>query len=494
MRTPPINNFSSLFSTNIGSPSSWFTIYASISSFIMILRTAINDLVPLSLRTFIISKLQSFFTNYQPNNNQVSLQIDQLWDGYTNNILYIAAKVYLPTKISKTYKSLKVGKLSYHHNLQVAFDGKQAVMDEFDGIKIKWTFIEKTSDNRPLENRDDLELYGVQGIPGRGMYNNNPKGNGKNGFVLSFDEKHRDKVMDKYLPHVLSAYEAIEAERRSLKIHSSQGGWRQSNFNHPASFDSLALDPDLRKTITDDLDRFLRRKSIYKKVGKPWKRGYLLYGPPGTGKSSLIVAIAKYLKFDVYDLDLSSVLSNTNLTTMLRNTSNRSVIVIEDIDCNKEVLDRSESADMYPDMGVKMARGGRPGNGEKFTLSGLLNYMDGLWASCGEERIFIFTTNHKDKVDPALLRPGRMDMHIHLSYLKAKAFRILASNYLDIEEHHEPLLEQVDELLEKIDMTPALVAEHLLRSEDPDVALKTLVELLQEKDISRGNEDYSQHV
>jgi chaperone BCS1 len=259
--------------------------------------------------------------------------------------------VYLPTKISKTYKSLKVGKLSYHHNLQVAFDGKQAVMDEFDGIKIKWMLIEKT-DNRPLENHDDLELYGVQGIPGRGMYNNNPKGNEKNGFVLSFDEKHRDKVMEKYLPHVLSAYEAIEAERRSLKIHSSQSGcgWRHSKFNHPASFDSLALDPDLRKTITDDLDRFLRRKNIYKKVGKPWKRGYLLYGPPGTGKSSLIVAIAKYLKFDVYDLDLSSVLSNTELTNMLRNTSNRSVIVIEDIDCNKEVLNRSKFADMNPDM------------------------------------------------------------------------------------------------------------------------------------------------
>jgi chaperone BCS1 len=138
----------------------------------------------------------------------------------------------------------------------------------------------------------------------------------------------------------------------------------------------------------------------------------------------------------------------------------------------------------------QIAKGGRSGNDGKFTLSGLLNYMDGLWASCGEEQIFIFTTNHKDKVDPALLRPGRMDMHIHLSYLKAKAFRLLASNYLDIEEHHEPLLEQVDELLEKIDVTPALVAEHLLRSEDADVALKTLVELLQEKDISRGNEDY----
>jgi chaperone BCS1 len=346
----PINNFSSLFTTNIGSPSSWFTIYASISSFIMILRTAINDLIPLTLRTFIISKLQSFFTNYQPNNNQVSLQIDQLWDGYTNNILYNAAKVYLPTKISKTYKSLKVGKLSDHNNIQVAFDGKQEVMDEFEGIKIKWMLIEKTN-NRPLENPDNFDEYGVKELYSGGeMYGSMPREYQGNGFVLSFDEKHRDKVMEKYLPHVLSAYEAIEAERRTLKIHSGRGGWRQSNFNHPASFDSLALDPDLRKTITDDLDRFLRRKSIYKKVGKPWKRGYLLYGPPGTGKSSLIVAIAKYLKFDVYDLDLSSVFSNTELTNMLRNTSNRSVIVIEDIDCNKEVLNRSKFADMNPDM------------------------------------------------------------------------------------------------------------------------------------------------
>jgi chaperone BCS1 len=121
----------------------------------MILRTAINDLIPLTLRTFIISKLQSFFTNYQPNNNQVSLQIDQLWDGYTNNILYNAAKVYLPTKISKTYKSLKVGKLSDHNNIQVAFDGKQEVVDEFEGIKIKWMLIEKTN-NRPLENPNNF--------------------------------------------------------------------------------------------------------------------------------------------------------------------------------------------------------------------------------------------------------------------------------------------------------------------------------------------------
>ena len=56
------------------------------------------------------------------------------------------------------------------------------------------------------------------------------------------------------------------------------------------------MDFQQKHAIVDDLDRFLRRKKMYKKVGKPWKRGYLLYGPKGTGKSSLVVAMANYLK------------------------------------------------------------------------------------------------------------------------------------------------------------------------------------------------------
>ncbi|XP_022857484.1 AAA-ATPase At2g18193-like [Olea europaea var. sylvestris] len=67
------------------------------------------------------------------------------------------------------------------------------------------------------------------------------------------------------------------------------------------------------------------------------------------------------------------------------------------------------------------------------TLSGLLNLMDGLWSNSGDERIIIFTTNHKEKIDPALLRPGRMVMHIHMSYCTDKGFDVLEYNYLGIE-------------------------------------------------------------
>jgi chaperone BCS1 len=319
--------------TNIGSASSWFELYASFSTFMMLFRTAINDIIPLQLRNFIIIKLRSFLTNHQPN-NQVSLQIDQFWDGTTND-LYNAAKEYLPTKISNTYKSLKVGKLPKHNNIVLAFDGKQTVVDEFEDIMVKWNIVEKSNNDDGFDN------------PKKEYKHKSSIDYVENGFVLSFDENHRDKITEKYLPHVLSTYEAIKAGHKGLKIHSRAdsmhcGPWKKSDLNHPASFDSLALEPDLKKAIIDDLDRFLRRKTLYKKVGKPWKRGYLLYGPPGTGKSSLIAAMAKYLKFDVYDLDLSSVRSNSDLMRAMRETSNRSIIVFEDIDCNSEVHDRSK--------------------------------------------------------------------------------------------------------------------------------------------------------
>ncbi|KAJ4822966.1 hypothetical protein Tsubulata_000329, partial [Turnera subulata] len=107
---------------------------------------------------------------------------------------------------------------------------------------------------------------------------------------------------------------------------------------------------------------------------------------------------------------------------------------------------------------------------------------DGLWSSCGDERIIVFTTNHKDRLDPALLRPGRMDMHIHMSYCTFNGFRMLASNYLCIEGHHR-LYGDIEALLNDAEVTPAQVAEELMKSEDADVALEGVVKLLKRKKL-----------
>lgn len=113
------------------------------------------------------------------------------------------------------------------------------------------------------------------------------------------------------------------------------------------------------------------------------------------------------------------------------------------------------------------------------TLSGLLNFIDGLWSSCGDERIIVFTTNHIEKLDPALLRPGRMDVHVHMSYCTPCGFKFLAANYLGIKDH--VLFEEIEELIKTAEVTPAEVAEQLMRSDELETVLKELIEFLVDK-------------
>ncbi|CAN0861608.1 Protein HYPER-SENSITIVITY-RELATED 4 [Linum grandiflorum] len=200
------------------------------------------------------------------------------------------------------------------------------------------------------------------------------------------------------------------------------------------------MDAEVKNMVLTDLDRFLKRKDYYRK------------GPPGTGKSSLIAAMANYLHFDIYDLELTQLSRDAELRRLLIATPNRSILVVEDIDCTIDLKDRSA------DNGEQ--------NQERVSLSGLLNFIDGLWSSCGDERIIVFTTNHKEKLDPALLRPGRMDVHINLSYCTPCGFRTLASNYLDIKEHK--LFPEIEELIMAVKVSPAEVAEQLMRNDESD--------------------------
>ena len=128
----------------------------------------------------------------------------------------------------------------------------------------------------------------------------------------------------------------------------------------------------------------------------------------------------------------------------------------------------------------------------QLTLSGLLNFIDGLWSSCGDERIIICTTNHKDRLDPALLRPGRMDMPIYMGYCTYEAFKQLASNYLGVIGDH-PLYGEIKGLLEKKQVTPAQVAEEFLKYEDADFALKEFVKLLKGEKSECGDDDEDGH-
>jgi chaperone BCS1 len=124
-----------------------------------------------------------------------------------------------------------------------------------------------------------------------------------------------------------------EKRRRERTLNIFMNQERISWAGHVPSTRTVPLEPELKQSIVADLDRFPGRKEYYRRIGKAWKCGYLLYGPPGTGKSSLVAAMANYLRFNLYDLDLSEVRGNTMLQRLLNTMSNRSILVIEDIDC-----------------------------------------------------------------------------------------------------------------------------------------------------------------
>ena len=133
--------------------------------------------------------------------------------------------------------------------------------------------------------------------------------------------------------------------------------------------------------------------------GIPYRRGYLMHGPPGCGKSSFVAALAGELGYDICVLNLSdSGLTDDRLSHALSTTPPTSLVLLEDIDA--AFVQRSAND-----------RGGRQSH---VTFSGLLNALDGVAA--GEERILFMTTNHLDRLDPALIRPGRVDVIHHIGH------------------------------------------------------------------------------
>lgn len=396
---------------------------------------------------------------------------------------YTTIETYLSEKISMKARGLKANFVKDGKSLVLGLADNEEVFDEFHGIKVWWK-----SSKIPTRSQT------ISWYPGE---------NDKRFYKLTFHSRHKNIITDSYLPHILDEGKQIAIRKRQRKlftnIKEASGSygkstlWTHIEFNHPASFDTLAMEQTKKESIITDLQRFSNAKNYYKKIGKPWKRGYLLYGPPGTGKSTMVVSMANLLEYDIYDLELTAVKDNTQLRRLLIETSSKSIIVIEDIDCSldltgqrsskkKEEKDEKEEKseeNVKEDMKKKMKEEGE-GQKSEVTLSGLLNFIDGIWSACGEERIIIFTTNYVEKLDPALIRSGRMDMHIELSYCCFEAFKVLAWNYLDIDSH--PLFGKIRCLLEETKMTPADVGENLMPKSleiDVEACLVNLIKALE---------------
>jgi mitochondrial chaperone BCS1 len=186
---------------------------------------------------------------------------------------------------------------------------------------------------------------------------------------------------------------AKEREKKTITLYTANHHyWADSGERPFRMLSSLVYAHDIGQTLLEDAKKFLAEQSWYQEMGIPWRRGYLLYGPPGNGKTSLAFALASELKFDVYILNLGNGLNDEGVQALLGRVGENSIVLIEEVD---EVFNGTKKA-----------------NRTGVSHTGLLNALDGIGSR--EGRIVMMTTNYKERISPALIRPGRADVHLYV--------------------------------------------------------------------------------
>jgi mitochondrial chaperone BCS1 len=244
---------------------------------------------------------------------------------------------------------------------------------------------------------------------------------------------------------------------RLTVYRASCASWSEQLTRLPRSPDSVILRAGLMEDLIADARSFLRRRAWYLDRGIPYRRGFLLHGPPGTGKSSAVLAIASALEMDIALLSLSgSSLDDNELGELLSEVPANALLLMEDIDC--AFAERTGTAEKQ----------------NRLTFSGLLNAIDGVAA--GEGRILFATTNHLERLDPALIRPGRIDRKVEIAVATRDQARRMFRRFFD--GCPEELAALFADAIPELTFPMSSIQTHLIRyAESAEAACENVEEL-----------------
>jgi chaperone BCS1 len=226
---------------------------------------------------------------------------------------------------------------------------------------------------------------------------------------LTFNTIGRDR---RFLKNLVA--DVVACHQRKLRtasyLYVYDDGWMMVEAYSARLLKSVILKPGEKEHLVKDIERFRSSRDRYRQLGVPYHRGYLLHGPPGTGKTSLISALAAKFEMSIYAVNLTEF-TDRSLRSAVNDVPENSVVLLEDIDCMRTGNRRpTETEFANKPEGVD---GDKSGIGQfGVTLSGLLNVLDGFHAP--ENVLFVMTTNRIEVLDPALLRPGRIDYKLYM--------------------------------------------------------------------------------
>lgn len=217
--------------------------------------------------------------------------------------------------------------------------------------------------------------------------------------------------------------------------------WTRVATRPSRPMETVVLNHDEKARILADINEYLHpaTPAWYANRGIPYRRGYLFHGPPGTGKTSLSFALSGIFGLDIYCISLlEPTLTEEDLGLLFSNLPRRCVVLLEDIDSaglnrrnDRSGENSTEKSDGQTEIGREIAKAFKSvhENNEKtkqnqgISLSGLLNAIDGV--ASHEGRVLVMTTNYPDKLDDALIRPGRVDMIVEFTMATKKQIREL---------------------------------------------------------------------
>lgn len=241
-------------------------------------------------------------------------------------------------------------------------------------------------------------------------------------------------------------------------LYTSYGPeWRPFGLpRRKRSIDSVVLADGVKEGLVDDMKAFLASAQWYADRGIPYRRGYLLYGPPGSGKTSVIQALAGHLDYNICILNLAEqTLTDDRLNHLMNNVPARSLLLLEDID--SAFTSRKQTTEQGYMSGV--------------TFSGLLNALDGV--ASADERIIFMTTNHPERLDPALIRPGRVDFQSLLDNATPSQIHRMFNRFYDDEKLAQEFVETCIERNKPIS-TAQLQGLFVFHKDDPQGAVNAI--------------------
>lgn len=286
---------------------------------------------------------------------------------------------------------------------------------------------------------------------------------------LAFHFVTRDRTMIERFRRFAEGVAASGEEKMLTIYHPRWSSWTPAVRRRLRPTESLFFNGDVHLDILEDFRRFKARKEVYYERGRLHKRGYLFRGAPGGGKTNLALWFAGQLGMDIAVLSTRGI-DDDDLTYLTLNMPPNTILLLEDVDTvapksrrpsSDEDDEGDDNIDSNEDEGKDRAENedGEDGEDEdkderedkdngdnksNLSLGALLNTLDGLLSRDGQ--VVVMTTNHAERLDPALIRPGRADVVKTIESPNAETTRKMAVSWYGEKEDLGLLVEALQKL------------------------------------------------